>query len=337
MVESDTCPNYICVCRHTICQGITKSCINLYGYTSAMAETSTATKRYAVVTGANKGIGLEICRQLTSHGIVVVLTARDEEKGLEAVQKMKDSGISDNLVVFHRLDVADPDSIASLVEFVKTKFGKLDILVNNAAISGAVLNPDAFQRAFELSGRWPEEAWKEIETQSFELAEQCIKTNYYGVRGMVETLTPLLQLSDSARIINVTSKLGLLKNIPNARVKGLLNDVESLTGDRIDEIVEEFLRDFKEGLLTIKGWPTQLSAYSVAKAAVNAYTRILAKRYPNFHANCVSPGYCKTDLSSNTGHFTAAEGAEGAVRLALLPDGGPSGFYFYQNEMLTYF
>uniref|UniRef100_A0A6N2MFX7 Malic enzyme n=2 Tax=Salix viminalis TaxID=40686 RepID=A0A6N2MFX7_SALVM len=292
---------------------------------------------YAVVTGANKGIGLEICRQLTSHGIVVVLTARDEERGLEAVQKMKDSGISDNLVVFHQLDVADPDSIASLVEFVKTKFGKLDILVNNAAISGSVLNPDAFQRAFELSGRWPEEAWKEIETQSFELAEQCIKTNYYGVRGMVETLTPLLQLSDSARIINVTSKLGLLKNIPNARVKGLLNDVESLTGDRIDEIVEEFLRDFKEGLLTIKGWPTQLSAYSVAKAAVNAYTRILAKRYPNFHANCVSPGYCKTDLSTNTGHFTAAEGAEGAVRLALLPDGGPSGFYFYQNEMLTYF
>ncbi|KAI5564512.1 hypothetical protein BDE02_14G064600 [Populus trichocarpa] len=304
-----------------------------------MAETSTATKRYAVVTGANKGIGLEICRQLTSHGIVVVLTARDEKRGLEAVQKMKDSGISDDLVVFHQLDVVDPDSIASLVEFVKTKFGKLDILVNNAAISGVVLNADAFQRAFELSGCWPdgEEVWNEIETQSFELAEQCIKTNYYGVRGMVEALTPLLQLSDSARIINVTSKLGLLKNIPNGRVKGLLNDVESLTGDRIDEILKEFLKDFKEGLLKTKGWPTQLSAYTVAKAAMNAYTRILAKRYPNFHANCVSPGYCKTDLSTNTGYFTAAEGAEGAVRLALLPDGGPSGFCFLQKEMLTYF
>lgn len=136
---------------------------------------------------------------------------------------------------------------------------------------------------------------------------------------------------------NTSISCYVVQNIPNARVKGLLNDVESLTGDRIDEIVEEFLRDFKEGLLTIKGWPTQLSAYSVAKAAVNAYTRILAKRYPNFHANCVSPGYCKTDLSTNTGHFTAAEGAEGAVRLALLPDGGPSGFYFYQKEMLTYF
>ncbi|KAH8488616.1 hypothetical protein H0E87_024310 [Populus deltoides] len=182
-----------------------------------------------------------------------------------------------------------------------------------------------------------EEVWNEIETQSFELAEQCIKTNYYGVRGMVEALTPLLQLSDSARIINVTSKLGLLKNIPNGRVKGLLNDVESLTGDRIDEILKEFLKDFKEGLLKTKGWPTQLSAYTVAKAAMNAYTRILAKRYPNFHANCVSPGYCKTDLSANTGYFTAAEGAEGAVRLALLPDGGPSGFCFLQKEMLTYF
>jgi (+)-neomenthol dehydrogenase len=60
-----------------------------------------------------------------------------------------------------------------------------------------------------------EEVWNEIETQSFELAEQCIKTNYYGVRGMVEALTPLLQLSDSARIINVTSKLGLLKVVLN--------------------------------------------------------------------------------------------------------------------------
>jgi len=117
----------------------------------------------------------------------------------------------------------------------------------------------------------------------------------------------------------------------------LLNDVESLTGDRIDEILKEFLKDFKEGLLKTKGWPTQLSAYTVAKAAMNAYTRILAKRYPNFHANCVSPGYCKTDLSTNTGYFTAAEGAEGAVRLALLPDGGPSGFCFLQKEMLTYF
>ncbi|KAK9273665.1 hypothetical protein L1049_018475 [Liquidambar formosana] len=95
-----------------------------------MAETITtpATNRFAVVTGANKGIGLEICRQLASNGVMVVLTARDEKRGIEAVEKLKASGLSDH-VVFHQLDVGEPDSIASLADFIKTQFGKLDILV----------------------------------------------------------------------------------------------------------------------------------------------------------------------------------------------------------------
>lgn len=84
--------------------------------------------RYAVVTGANKGIGLEICRQLASNGVMVVLTARNEEKGMEAVDNLKRSGLS-NFVIFHQLDVVDKSSIASLANFVKSHFGKLDILV----------------------------------------------------------------------------------------------------------------------------------------------------------------------------------------------------------------
>ena len=81
-----------------------------------------------MVTGANKGIGFEICRQLASKGILVVLTSRDEKRGLEAVQKLEESGLSD-YVVFHQLDVADVSSIASLADFIKSRFGKLDILV----------------------------------------------------------------------------------------------------------------------------------------------------------------------------------------------------------------
>lgn len=84
--------------------------------------------RFAVVTGANKGIGFETVRQLASNGFVVVLTGRDEKKGLEALGKLKDSALSDN-VLFHQLDVADPASITSLADFIKTQFGKLDILV----------------------------------------------------------------------------------------------------------------------------------------------------------------------------------------------------------------
>ncbi|XP_052171667.1 (+)-neomenthol dehydrogenase-like [Diospyros lotus] len=96
-----------------------------------MAEATPAVpnkNRYAVVTGSNKGIGFEICRQLACNGVLVVLTARDEKKGLEAVEKLKGCGLSD-LVFFHQLDVVDPSSVASLVDFIKTKFGRLDILV----------------------------------------------------------------------------------------------------------------------------------------------------------------------------------------------------------------
>ncbi len=84
-----------------------------------------------MVTGANKGIGLEICRQLASDGVVVILTARDEKRGIEAVENLKASGLSD--VVFHQLDVKEQASVATCAKFIETHFGKLDILVSNKA------------------------------------------------------------------------------------------------------------------------------------------------------------------------------------------------------------
>lgn len=83
--------------------------------------------RIAVVTGANKGIGLEISKQLAAKGVGVVLTARDVKRGTEAAENLKASGFSD--VVFHQLDVTEPTTIASLAYFLETQFGKLDILV----------------------------------------------------------------------------------------------------------------------------------------------------------------------------------------------------------------
>ncbi|KAI8545171.1 hypothetical protein RHMOL_Rhmol07G0021000 [Rhododendron molle] len=308
-----------------------------------MAVTSTATNRYAVVTGANKGIGFEICRQLASNGITVVLTARDEKRGTEALEKLKGSGLTD-FVVFHQLDVANPSSIASLVDFVKTQFGKLDILVNNAGINGAVINWDAFKAseaamaaaAADDAGARGKINWNEFMTQTYELAKECLETNYYGARRMIEAFLPLLQLSDSRRIVNVSSIMGKLKLIPSERVKGVLNDAETLTEDTIDELLNEFLQDFMENSLQTKGWPTFLSAYTVSKAAMNAYTRILAKKYPTFCINCVCPGYVKTDINNNTGRFSVEEGAEHPVRLALLPDDGPTGVFFVQKEVSSF-
>lgn len=124
-----------------------------------------------------------------------------------------------------------------------------------------------------------------------------------------------------------------MQYLPNGWAKKVLSDVENLTEERIDEVVTEFLKDFKEGNSEAKKWPTELSGYRVSKASMNAYTRVLAKKYPKICVNCVCPGYCKTDITCGTGQLAAAEGAESPVRLALLPNGKPSGLFFSQQQV----
>ncbi|KAM5555194.1 (+)-neomenthol dehydrogenase [Rosa sericea] len=295
-----------------------------------MAE---STKRYAVVTGSNKGIGFETVRQLASKGITVVLTARDEKRGLEAVEKLMESGLSGQ-VVFHQLDVADPASITSLAQFIKSQFGKLDILVNNAGILGAIVDADGLKAAI-ASGAGPGQIdWKKLLTETYELTEECLQINYYGAKRTAEALIPLLQLSDSPRIVNVSSVSGKLKNIPSDRVKAVLStDVENLSEESVDEILIEFLNDLKENLLESKGWPPAMSGYTVSKAAMNAYTRILAKKYPGFRVNCVCPGNAKTDINLNSGFIPVEEGAASVVNLALLPNDGHTGQFFSLSEV----
>ncbi|XP_048333843.1 (+)-neomenthol dehydrogenase-like [Ziziphus jujuba] len=302
-----------------------------------MAEAK-ASRRCAVVTGANKGIGLEAVKQLASNGITVVLTARDENKGLEAVEKLKEFELSGE-VLFHRLDVADPASIASLADFIKTQFGKLDILVNNAGIAGLIVDSDAFARASEDAGGFPmgRKYWDKIAVQTNELTKKCLEINYYGARRMIEALLPLLQLSQSPSIVNVSSLLGSLENIPNEWAKDILNDVERLTEERVDEVLNEFVKDFKQGNLEAKGWPTHNSAYILSKAAMNAYTRILAKRFPNFHVNSVCPGFVKTDMTCNTGLLTVSQGAHIIVTTALLPLNDKSSGLFISHQGVVSF
>lgn len=123
-----------------------------------------------------------------------------------------------------------------------------------------------------------------------------------------------------------------LQKFPNGWPKEVLSDVQNLTEEKIDEVLKEFLKDFKEGSLETKGWPLNMSAYVVSKVALNAYTRVLAREYPSICVNAICPGYVKTDINYNTGHLTPDEGAEPIVRLALLPDGSPSGLFFIRGE-----
>ncbi|WCJ22631.1 NAD(P)-binding Rossmann-fold superfamily protein [Euphorbia peplus] len=302
--------------------------------------TPTTTTRYAVVSGGNKGIGFEICKQLALNEITLILTARDEIKGLEAINKLKDVGIKDHLLFFHQLDVLDPPSIASLADFIKTHFGKLDILVNNAGINGAKLDHDHLKKAMEVSrcsSDGKQINWNGITTQNLEIAEKCLNTNFYGAKRMAEGLIPLLELSDTPRIINISSSWASLQKISNEWAKGLLSDVKNLTEERVDEVVNQFVKDFKDDLLKTKGWPISSSPYIMSKVALNAYTRILAKKYPSFLVNSVCPGFCRTDITTNLGPLTAAEGAEIPVRLALLPkDESTSGCFLKENQIIDF-
>lgn len=98
--------------------------------------------RYAVVTGANKGIGLETVQQLAASGVTVVLTARNEKRGMEATSLLHESGLSN--VIFHQLDVQDKESIKSLAEFIQKEFGRLDILVRKYIYIYMIIYHDIF-------------------------------------------------------------------------------------------------------------------------------------------------------------------------------------------------
>ncbi|KAM0860996.1 hypothetical protein ACQ4PT_046176 [Festuca glaucescens] len=237
-----------------------------------MEKSATSERRVAVVTGGNKGIGLEVCRQLASKGVIVVLTARDEKRGSEAARGLHASGFSD--VVYHNLDVSDPSSAACLADFIENKFGKLDILINNAGVIGATA---------------------EIDTTA------PLQHVYFGGEDL----------------------------------KQELNNLENLTIRRLDEMPSLFLNDYKNGQLKSHGWPADAEylAYKVSKALINGYTRIMGKNFPALRINSVHPGYCMTDINYDTGELTAEEGASSIVMVALLPVGGPTGVFFYRNQV----
>ncbi|KAI4386703.1 hypothetical protein MLD38_004612 [Melastoma candidum] len=295
-----------------------------------MAETD-PTKRYAIVTGANKGIGIAICRQLASKGIHVLLTARDQARGLEAVRVLNEEpGVTPGNISFHQLDVTDPSSVTALVGFVESRFGRLDILVNNAGVLGGVIDEQALRESRD--GKQDID-WPKITTETSELMEECIAVNYYGVKRMVDAFVHLLRRSDSPRIVNVSSRSGLLQNVPAGWAKGVLSDAKSLSEEKVDEVVEKFQKDYRDGACHERnGWPTHLSAYCIAKAALNAYTMVLARKHLDFRVNCMCPGYVSSDMNHNTGSFTTDEGAEVAVMLALVPNGGPTGKFFKRTE-----
>ncbi|KAI5009038.1 hypothetical protein ZWY2020_010086 [Hordeum vulgare] len=302
-----------------------------------MSEHQGIRERVAVVTGGNRGIGIEVCRQLALQGVTVILTARDEERGKAAVESIRsESNLSD--IIFHQLDILDAGSRASLARHIETRYGKLDILVNNAGVGGVAVDQEGL-RALNidpkmwLSGK-AAHLIESVIIQTYDEAVKCLNTNYYGLKWATEALLPLLKKSTSgARIINTTSLRSELQRMPNEKLRESLHDANSWDEARIEAMLSEFLEDMKNERLEAAGWPMMLPAYSMSKMVVNLYTRILARRHPEMRINCVHPGFVKTEINWNTGVLSPEEGARGAVILALAPGDGPTGCYFDQTKM----
>ena len=147
-----------------------------------MAET-----KIALITGANKGIGKEIARQLGAQGMTVLIGARDLGRGEEAATELKAGGADAHPV---RLDVTDAASIKAAVSQVESEFGRLDILVNNAGIA--------------LDGGGPASAL------DVEILRRTYETNVFGVFSVTQAFLPLLKKSQAGRIVNLSSGLGSL-------------------------------------------------------------------------------------------------------------------------------
>ncbi len=154
-----------------------------------MAET-----RIALVTGGNRGIGLEIVRQLSRTGIMAVLGSRDLDKGREAAGKLASEGLEPPVVA---LDVRDAASIRAAVEEVLSLFGRIDVLVNNAGIL--------------KEGQTPEES-KVLEV-SPQLAIETYDTNTLGPLRMMQAVVPIMQKGGYGRVVNISSGAGQLSDM----------------------------------------------------------------------------------------------------------------------------
>ena len=227
----------------------------------------------ALVTGANKGIGYEIAAGLGALGWSVGVGARDEQRREAAVQKLRADG-ADAFGV--PLDVTDDASVAAAARLVEERAGRLDVLVNNAGITGGMpQTPTTVDPA---------------------TVRAAVETNVIGVIRVTNAMLPLLRRSASPRIVNMSSSVGSLT-------------LQTAPGTEM-------------GPISV--------AYAASKTFLNAVTVQYVKelRDTSILINAACPGFTATDLNGFRGVRTPEQGAAIAIRLATLPDDGPTGAFF---------
>lgn len=176
-------------------------------------------KRVAVVTGGNRGIGFETCRQLAKQNIKVILTSRDEAKGKAAAEKLQAEGLD---VSNYQLDVVDAESVKRLAQSIEDNFGRLDILVNNAGVLQDYAESDGSIFNLKIS-----------------TLQNTLETNTFGPLLLCQALIPLMKEHNYGRVVNVSSGAGQLHDMntgyPSYRIsKTALNAVTRIVANELE-------------------------------------------------------------------------------------------------------
>ncbi|KAG0652802.1 15-hydroxyprostaglandin dehydrogenase [Hyphodiscus hymeniophilus] len=284
--------------------------------------------RIGVVTGANKGIGLAIVRNLAlqypksplhSGSFLIYLTARSTERGSEAVKVLnsdpalkkakvlaQDGG--DTTIKFQTLDISDVASIHAFRDFLKKEHPEgIDVLVNNAGIA-----MDGFND---------------------KVVKETIHTNYYGSLAATQDLLPLIR--PGGRLVNVASSAGHLNKYSAALQESFLS-ASKTSVSACSAVMEKFIEAVKAGKEKEEGFPS--AAYAVSKAGEIAFTKAIAmeaeKEGKKVLINACCPGYVNTDMSKGNGTKTVDEGAETPVLLALGEiEGKTAGFWLSEKTI----
>jgi NAD(P)-dependent dehydrogenase (short-subunit alcohol dehydrogenase family) len=239
-------------------------------------------KPVALITGANQGIGLQIAKDLASEGFRVLIGSRNLANGEKAAESLG----GDARAV--QLDVTDAASIATAAEKIASEFGRLDVLVNNAAISNVSRTPGESVEDYAKRHR--------ASVASLDEVRAIFETNVFGVLAVTQAMLPLLRKAPSARVVNVSSGVG------------------SLT--RTSEPSYPYRSIFGPGYAASK---TALNAMTVALA--------IDLEKEGIKVNSACPGYTRTNLNNYSGSQTVEEGAREPVRLAMLGPDGPTGTF----------